>query len=136
RPGRVSTAARSLLAIIAGGDTPERDGSLASARHLNRVLSGDYRTVLIELAGGSWTILDARLDGVPLSALALDSIPPAVKDLRSGETIRPDAALISIHGRPGETGELQGYLDILGIPYNGSGVLGSALAADKSRCKA
>jgi len=40
-----------------------------------------------------------------------------------------------MHGRGGEDGQIQGLLDILGIPYTGSGVLGSALAMDKFRCK-
>jgi len=40
-----------------------------------------------------------------------------------------------MHGRGGEDGQMQGLLDVLGIPYTGSGVLGSALAMDKFRCK-
>ncbi len=40
-----------------------------------------------------------------------------------------------LHGRGGEDGVIQGLLDVLGIPYTGSGVLGSALAMDKLRCK-
>ena len=46
-----------------------------------------------------------------------------------------DRALIVLHGRGGEDGTIQGALDVLGIPYTGSGVLGSALAMDKHRAK-
>ncbi|MGY8814514.1 MAG: D-alanine--D-alanine ligase [Gammaproteobacteria bacterium] len=46
-----------------------------------------------------------------------------------------DRAFIALHGRGGEDGTIQGALQILGIPYTGSGVLGSALAIDKARSK-
>ena len=44
---------------------------------------------------------------------------------------RIDAAFIALHGRWGEDGSVQGLLEIMGIPYTGSGVLGSAMAMDK-----
>jgi len=46
-----------------------------------------------------------------------------------------DAAFIALHGRFGEDGTIQGMLELLGIPYTGSGVLASALAMDKIACK-
>jgi D-alanine-D-alanine ligase len=46
-----------------------------------------------------------------------------------------DRVFIALHGRGGEDGSMQGALDILNMPYSGSGVLGSALAMDKSRTK-
>jgi len=49
--------------------------------------------------------------------------------------IRPDKVFIALHGPYGEDGRIQGLLDILGIPYTGSGVLGSALAMDKDITK-
>ncbi|HKJ23087.1 MAG TPA: D-alanine--D-alanine ligase [Gammaproteobacteria bacterium] len=48
---------------------------------------------------------------------------------------RYDRAVIMLHGRGGEDGVIQGALEVLGLPYTGSGVLGSALAMDKSRTK-
>src|SRR2546422_4650629 len=48
---------------------------------------------------------------------------------------RFDRVFIALHGRYGEDGTLQGALELLGIPYTGSGVLGSALAMDKWRTK-
>ncbi len=50
-------------------------------------------------------------------------------------TLKPDAALNVLHGRPGEDGTLQGLLEILGIPYSHSGVLASALAMQKDLAK-
>ncbi len=47
----------------------------------------------------------------------------------------PDAVFPALHGRPGEDGTFQGLLDILQIPYVGSGVLGSSLAMDKPQAK-
>jgi D-alanine-D-alanine ligase len=49
--------------------------------------------------------------------------------------IKPDKVFIALHGPYGEDGRVQGMLDILGIPYVGSGVLGSALAMDKDVTK-
>lgn len=49
---------------------------------------------------------------------------------------RPDVAFIAMHGRLGEDGCMQGLLEVLGIPYTGSSVLGSALAMDKAVSKA
>jgi len=46
-----------------------------------------------------------------------------------------DSVLIMLHGRGGEDGAMQGLLEVMGLPYSGSGILGSALAMDKLRCK-
>jgi D-alanine-D-alanine ligase len=52
------------------------------------------------------------------------------------ESLKPDAALNLLHGRPGEDGTIQGILEVLGIPYSHSGVLASALAMQKDLAKA
>lgn len=49
--------------------------------------------------------------------------------------MRPDSVFLALHGGAGEDGRVQGFLDTLGLPYTGSGVLGSALAMDKVRSK-
>ncbi|MHB8765530.1 MAG: D-alanine--D-alanine ligase, partial [Deferrisomatales bacterium] len=49
--------------------------------------------------------------------------------------LQPDAAFLALHGRWGEDGTVQGLLEMMGIPYTGSGVLASALAMDKGRSK-
>jgi D-alanine-D-alanine ligase len=48
------------------------------------------------------------------------------------QTLKPDAVLNLVHGRPGDDGTLQGVLELIGIPYSHSGVLASALAAQRS----
>src|SRR5258706_201473 len=49
--------------------------------------------------------------------------------------MRRDVVIIALHGKGGEDGTIQGLLELLGIPYTGSGVLSSALAMDKSMAK-
>ncbi|MEQ9451549.1 MAG: D-alanine--D-alanine ligase [Pseudomonadales bacterium] len=49
--------------------------------------------------------------------------------------LRPDVVFPALHGPPGEDGTVQGYLEILGLPYVGSGVRGAALAMDKAVAK-
>ncbi|WP_448588178.1 D-alanine--D-alanine ligase family protein [Thermocrinis sp.] len=65
-------------------------------------------------------------------AIGLDLDESLCEKLRE---IKPDKVFIALHGPYGEDGRIQGLLDILGIPYVGSGVLGSALAMDKDTTK-
>jgi D-alanine-D-alanine ligase len=64
-----------------------------------------------------------------------DLVPVALSDLSPDGHGRPDVVFIALHGRGGEDGTIQGMLDLLGIPYTGSGVLASALAIDKAMTK-
>ncbi len=74
----------------------------------------------------------AALKGSGYSAVAID----AGKDLFSRITDEGvEAAFIALHGGVGEDGSVQGGLEVMGIPYTGSGVLASALAMDKIRAK-
>src|SRR5207245_5204692 len=52
-----------------------------------------------------------------------------------GDPARPDVCFIALHGRYGEDGTIQGLLELLGIPYTGSGVLASALAMNEAKSK-
>ncbi|HSS47255.1 MAG TPA: D-alanine--D-alanine ligase [Burkholderiales bacterium] len=67
-----------------------------------------------------------------VNAHAFDPSARRLEDLRSGGFER---VFIALHGRQGEDGTVQGALQLMGIPYTGSGVLGSALAMDKWRTK-
>jgi len=58
--------------------------------------------------------------------------PGVVDEIRK---VSPDIVFLALHGRYGEDGTIQGLLEIMGIPYTGSGVAGSALAMDKSVTK-
>ena len=102
------------VAVLMGGTSSERAVSLDSGRNVLEALR----------ARG----IDAHaVDGV--SAL-LDALRTNVSD-----GMRFDRVFNILHGGDGENGVLQGALDALGVPYTGSGVLGSALAMDKIRTK-
>lgn len=98
------------VALLCGGTSSEREVSFASASNVQKAL---------ESAGHTVIVLDT----------ALPDCLEVIKDLH------PDIAFIALHGRGGEDGTLQGALELMGIPYTGSGVLGSALALDKHRSK-
>jgi D-alanine-D-alanine ligase len=97
------------VAVLMGGHSAEREISL---------LSGT-------------AVLEALLrQGV--DAIGIDADISLAGKLRDA---RVDRAFIALHGRDGEDGKVQGALEWMGIPYTGSGVLASALAMDKVRCK-
>lgn len=98
------------LALIAGGTSGERDVSLQGAAQTEQALNKDkYEVVRYDPA-------------TDLARLVADA-----------EQL--DAAFILLHGIHGEDGTVQGLLELLGIPYQGAGVLGSALAMDKNLAK-
>jgi D-alanine-D-alanine ligase len=102
-------AAFGRVAVLMGGWSAEREVSLKSGR----------------------AVLQALLDrGV--DAVAVDVQRDVMQTLN---TQRFDRAFIILHGRGGEDGVIQGALELLNLPYTGSGVLGSALGMDKLRCK-
>ncbi len=82
----------------------------------------------ISLASGTCVIEALKRRGFRVKAI--DVQPDFIKQLKG-----IDIAFIALHGRPGEDGTIQGILDFLGIPYTGSGVLGSALGMDKIASK-
>lgn len=94
------------LALISGGVSSERDVSLSSGGEVFKALDKDKYDIVR---------YDPKFD---LEKLVLDAK-------------KIDAALIILHGPFGEDGTIQGLLDLLGIPYQGAGVLGSAIAMDK-----
>ncbi|MCW7754640.1 D-alanine--D-alanine ligase [Desulfobotulus sp. H1] len=98
------------LALITGGSSNERDVALAGAKAVEEALDPQAYSV---------TRYDAAKD-----------IDQLVKDRQS-----IDFAFLVVHGENGEDGRLQGLLDLLDIPYQGSGVLGSAMACNKLAAK-
>ncbi|MFM9271662.1 D-alanine--D-alanine ligase [Halomonas elongata] len=97
------------VVVLYGGDSAEREVSLKSGEAIFAALQ----------RGG-------------VAPIAFD---PAEGGLAGLEALAPDRVFIALHGRGGEDGTLQGALDLLGIPYTGSGVLASALGMDKQRTK-
>src|ERR1041384_2616013 len=97
------------VAVLMGGWSAEREVSLSSGKACADALDKKgYRVTKIDVGRDIATVL---------------------------QTLKPDAALNVLHGRPGEDGTLQGILEIVGVPYTHSGVLASALAMQKDLAK-
>jgi D-alanine-D-alanine ligase len=116
------------IALLAGGYSGEYVISVQSAAVIEKHLdSSVYDVYKIEINREGWfhTAADGRQHAVDKNnfTLAID-----------GRQISFDAAFIGIHGTPGEDGRLQGYFDMLGIPYTGCGMVTSALTFNKSYC--
>ena len=94
------------------------------------VLTGGRAARQISLKSGAAVL--AALHARGIDAVAIDAAEDVMAQLQGGGF---DRAFIALHGRGGEDGTMQGALEILALPYTGSGVLGSALGMDKLRCK-
>jgi D-alanine-D-alanine ligase len=116
------------IAIFTGGDSSEYVISVKSAGQVRKWLEAAGHTCyLVELKKDVWKVQVAG------KKLALDK-----NDLSfeyKGKRVRFDFIWNIIHGTPGEDGKLQGYFDIIGIPYSSSNHLSSALTFDKYTCK-
>ena len=104
------TARFGKVAVLMGGTSAEREISLLSG---NAVLKA---------------LVDMGVDAIGLDV----SDASVLSDLQKHGINR---VFIALHGRWGEDGVMQGALEVLGLPYTGSGVLGSAIAMEKGRCK-
>jgi D-alanine-D-alanine ligase len=116
------------IAIFSGGDSSEFEISVKSANQVKKWLElAGHSCFLVEVKKGHWTVLfeDQR---VPL-----DKNSFSVKLNR--KVISFDFIWNTIHGTPGEDGKLQGCFDMVGIPYNCSNHLSSALTFNKYTCK-
>ncbi len=105
----INPATLGKVAVLMGGQSAEREISLKSGQAVLRALR--------------------RRD---VDARAVDAGPDLLQQLAAADY---DRAFVILHGRGGEDGLVQGALETLGLPYTGSGVLGSALGMDKYRCK-
>lgn len=101
--------AEKKIAIVCGGRSSEREVSLRTGAAFERAL-GERG----------------------IRAVSIDLVPERVRELVS---LEPDVVLNAMHGQDGEDGRLQGLLEMLGIPYTGSGVAASAVAMDKVMTK-
>ena len=141
------------IAILAGGLSPERDVSLTSGSLIaNALMKKGHRVLLIDAYLGM-EVDESR----PLSALfrtegeyrysVREEAPDldALKASRGGEALlgpnvvrlclEADVTFLALHGAAGENGQTQATLDSYGIPYTGSGYVGSLLAMDKDIAK-
>jgi D-alanine-D-alanine ligase len=140
---------RVRLVILFGGQSAEHDVSCVSAREVVSALDPDrYEIVPIGIQqDGTWVLADeaqsmltaGKRDELPTALSARGTEVEALPTVRganepSGES-PPTVVFPVLHGPMGEDGTVQGLLELTGIPYVGSGVLGSALAMDKAAAK-
>ena len=125
------------IAIIAGGDSSEHEVSLRSAAGLYSFMDKErYDVTIVRLQGKEWQAIPA-FDGSNPEVLSLAGEPIDKNDFsftRGGVKHTFDFAYITIHGTPGENGLLQGYLEMMGIPFSCCGVLAAALTFNKYAC--
>ena len=116
---------KKIIAIIAGGDSSEFEVSLRSAAGISSWLDREkFIVYTIEVKGLDWA---AHLqDGSKAEVNRHD-----FSFMENGQKVKPDFAYITIHGTPGENGILQGYFDLMHIPYSSCSLLVAALTFDK-----
>ena len=113
------------IAIVCGGDSSEHDVSLRSAQGLYSWFDKErYNVYIVDVKGQDWHVelpggVTAKIDRNDFSFI------------ENGKAKLFDYAYTTIHGTPGENGILQGYFDLVDIPYSTSGVLVEAMTFDK-----
>ena len=113
------------IAIVCGGDSSEHDVSLRSAQGLYSFFDKEkYNVYIVDVKGTDWHVNFS--DG---ATAAIDKNDFSFK--HNGKTVFFDYAYITIHGQPGENGVMQGYFDLIHLPYSTSGVLVEAMTFDK-----
>ena len=122
------------IAIVAGGDSSEYVVSLRSAQGIwSFVDHSKYETSIIVIKGTEWKMV--QYDGKQYD---WDKTWPVDREdfsvVMDGVKLTFDFAYIIIHGTPGENGILQGYFDMIRMPYSCCGVLAAALTCSKFTC--
>ncbi|MGE5417785.1 MAG: D-alanine--D-alanine ligase family protein [Acidobacteriota bacterium] len=134
--------------VLMGGASTEREVSLRTGRMIaGSIDSEKYSVIPVEVTSdGHWQIMDASASGELASGHAAEAAAVKATDLSTAVSrwssvkdvvnlSAADVVFIALHGAQGEDGTLQGMLELLGLPYTGSGVLASALAMDKLRAR-
>ena len=113
------------IAIVCGGDSSEHDVSLRSGQGLYSFFDKErYNIYLVDVKGTDWHV---ALD----NGETIDIDKNDFSFVKDGKRIYFDYAYITIHGQPGENGVMQGYFDLIHLPYSTSGVLVEAMTFDK-----
>lgn len=135
---------RLKVAVLMGGLSSEREISLSTGKQVLENLDPlKYDVYGVDASrmpgsvrkndlGSSSDVAAVRQAGVQLLA---GTELYGMETLMGNSKLRPDVVFIALHGRFGEDGCVQGLLEMLGLPYTGSGVLASALAMDKTMSK-
>ncbi|MEM8620313.1 MAG: D-alanine--D-alanine ligase family protein [Actinomycetota bacterium] len=133
------------LVVLFGGESAEHDVSCTTAAHVLRAVDpGRYRITPVGIGrDGQWAIAD---DAVAALAAGPEALPGRLDPSGSSTSPTPlldhaataherTVVLPLLHGPMGEDGTVQGLLELAGLPFVGSGVLGSAVAMDKAMAK-
>ncbi|MFZ4855615.1 MAG: D-alanine--D-alanine ligase family protein [Desulfuromonadaceae bacterium] len=130
------------IAVLFGGNSSERDVSVASGVQVARGLQeAGHEVLTFDTASGALSTVEQQR----LLASGVASLPPDQENLPTsatttalvtGKELREvDVVFLALHGGSGEDGTIQAFFDLTGIPYTGSGHLGSANAMDKDIAK-
>jgi len=124
---------RKKIAIVCGGDSSEHDVSLRSAMGLYGFMDKDrYDVTIVVLDSKQWVVGEIENGELRMENCAIDKNDFSYT--KDGVKHVFDFAYITIHGTPGENGLLQGYLDMVGVPYSCCGVLAAAMTFNKYAC--
>lgn len=120
---------KTKVALITGGYTGEAEVSLKSALFVNSQIDQEkYEVFLIQISLEDWIYEDP-------ASVKYEINRKDFSLLINNEIIKFDLAFILIHGSPGEDGRLQGYFDMIGLPYTSCDALTSALTMNKGFSK-
>ena len=130
------------IAVLLGGDSDERDVSLVSGCQVADALrQGGHDVVCVDPVKGviqelgERIILKSGVRALPPDEFAGDGAVSVTDLVQHEEIVRADVVFPALHGGMGEDGTLQAMLDLAGIRYTGSGMLGCALSMDKDVTK-
>ncbi|WP_018464323.1 D-alanine--D-alanine ligase [Segatella paludivivens] len=113
------------IAIVCGGDSSEHDVSLRSAQGLYSFFDKErYNIYVVDVKGTDWHVNFDNGDTAEIDKNDFSFV-------MAGKSVYFDYAYITIHGQPGENGVMQGYFDLIHLPYSTSGVLVEAMTFDK-----
>lgn len=114
------------IAIVCGGDSSEHDVSMRSAQGLYSFFDKErYNVYIVDVRGQNWHV---NFDNGEVAPIDRNDFSFVGQD---GKAVVFDYAYITIHGTPGENGLMQGYFDLIHLPYSTSGVLVEAMTFNK-----
>ncbi len=113
------------IAIVCGGDSSEHDVSMNSAQGLYSFFDKErYNVYIVDVEGSNWHVNFEDGTTAPIDRNDFSFV-------KDGKAVVFDYAYITIHGTPGENGLMQGYFELVKVPYSTSGVLIEAMTFDK-----
>lgn len=119
---------KKIVAIVAGGDSSEVIVSLKSAAGLQSFIDKDkYQLYTITIVKNKWEVQISDTETLPIDKNDFSFV-------LENEKVKFDFAYITIHGTPGENGLLQGYFELIGLPYSCCNVLSAAITFNKFTC--